>query len=386
MTKRRNVKIIGGGVIGLSLGWELSQRGLDVTIIQKNTAKQTTSWTAGGILPPANLARAIDPLDRLRGFSHELYQDWVFQLESATQIDCGFRRCGGWYLANTPGERASMIGMTRYWDELGISCEAVSRSELAVREPRLQAWIESQPSASGWWVADEWQIRPPRLLQALRMACQSTGVQFVDNTSVRQIGTADSGPRYRIGDDWHDCDDLILCAGAWSGEVGESLGLRHSIIPVRGQVLLLKTEKPELKSIINVGHRYLIPRDDGHVFVGSCEEETGFETGTTPKMLETFSQFAETLVPSLRNAERVAAWSGIRPMTFDGFPMIGRVPEHPQLFVAAGHFRSGWHLAPATAKCMAALVLGDSPAVSLDAFNIGSKQTKSEQHASILTQ
>jgi glycine oxidase len=103
-------------------------------------------------------------------------------------------------------------------------------------------------------------------------------------------------------------------------------------------------------------------------------------------MLETFSQFAETLVPSLRNAERVAAWSGIRPMTFDGFPMIGRVPEHPQLFVAAGHFRSGWHLAPATAKCMAALVLGDSPAVSLDAFNIGSKQTKSEQHASILTQ
>ncbi len=386
MTTQRKISIIGGGVIGLSLAWELSQQGVDVTIIQRDTAKQTTSWTAGGILPPANLAKSLDPLDRLRGFSHELYPDWVSRLESVTQIDCGFRRCGGWYLANTPGERASMIGMTHYWDELGISCEAVSLSELGVREPRLQPWIESQPSAAAWWVADEWQIRPPHLLEALRAACQTTGVHFVDNTTVGQIETADSGPRYRIGDQWQTCDDLILCAGAWLGKLGESIGLRKSVIPIRGQVLLLKTEKPELKSIINVGHRYLIPRDDGHILVGSCEEETGFETGTTAEMLETFSQFAETLVPSLRNAERAAAWSGIRPMTFDGFPMIGHVPEQPKLFVAAGHFRSGWHLAPATAKCLTALVLGDSPTVSLDAFSIGSKQIKSEHHAAILTQ
>ncbi len=376
MTRRKHVTLIGGGVIGLSTGWELIQRGADVTIIQGEDAKRSTSWSAAGILPPANLDSAIDPLDQLRGLSHRLYPEWITRLESTTGIDCGFRRCGGWYLADSPGERASMIGMTSYWKELGVDCQPVSLVELARREPALEPWSHLQPSASAWWVPEEWQIRPPHLLRALRRACQAAGVRFVENTIVSDIDSTRGAVKIRAHGQWQACEQVVLCAGAWSGQIGHAIGLEHSVIPVRGQMLLLRPSHVDLSAIVNVGQRYLVPRDDGHVLVGSCEEETGFEWGTTTPMIESLKAFAVDLIPALSSAEPVATWSGIRPMTFDGFPMIGRVPEQPHVFVAAGHFRSGWHLAPATARCMADLILGQSPEISLNAFGVGKKQLR----------
>ena len=374
MTHR--VTVLGGGVIGLSVAWELLRSGIDVTLIQRDERKRTTSWSAAGILPPANSGSAEDPIDRLRGLSHEMYPAWIQRLEAVSGLDGGFRKCGGWYLANTPGETASLIGMTGYWDELGVRCESVSMPTLAEREPALQSWSQRSRSASAWWLPDEWQIRPPRLLAALRAACEVGGAAFIDGCHVGEIEASGGVVRYQAEGDWYECDNLVLAAGAWSGELAETFGLKRSVIPIRGQMLLLKKRAPEIHGIINVGHRYLVPRDDGHVLVGSCEEETGFAEGTTPEMIQTLMDFATSIVPRLQDAARVDSWFGIRPMTFDGFPMIGRVPEHDGLFVATGHFRSGWHLAPATARCLKAIITGDTPPVCLDAFGVGKKQIK----------
>ncbi|MEM1068079.1 MAG: glycine oxidase ThiO [Planctomycetota bacterium] len=370
----RSVTVIGGGGIGLSIALEMAQRGVETSVIQRDPSSDITSWSAAGILPPARLEQALDPLDRLRGFSHQLYPEWIAQLESTTGVDCGFRKCGGWYLATSPGERAAMVGMTGYWKELGISCHAVSEHELAEREPSLTSWSKGAEASSAWWVPNEWQIRPPHLLRALRTACQSSGVKFRDRTEVVDIATNDGQPHLLVGGNWEKCDQVVLSAGAWSGKIARNLGMEKSVIPIRGQMLLLKTPSSLLTSVVNVGHRYLVPRDDGYLLVGSCEEEVGFEQGTTSDMLESLRQFAVSLIPELKSAESVSHWSGIRPMTFDGFPMIGRVPNESSIYVAAGHFRSGWHLAPATAKCLVALMLGEKPAVDLIAFGAGKKQ------------
>ena len=121
--------------------------------------------------------------------------------------------------------------------------------------------------------------------------------------------------------------------------------------------------------------RYLVARDDGHTLVGSCEEEVGLQLGTTAEMLASLKEFALDLCPELSGADEVQAWSGLRPMTFDGFPIIGRVPESANVYVASGHYRSGLHLSPATAVAMADLMLGKKPAVSLDAFRVGKQQS-----------
>ena len=105
------------------------------------------------------------------------------------------------------------------------------------------------------------------------------------------------------------------------------------------------------------------------------EEEVGFVPGTTEHMIEALRSFAMALCPQLKRASEIRNWSGLRPMTFDGFPMIGRVPETTNVFVAAGHFRSGIHLSPATAVTLADVICGSQPAVSLDAFRIGKQQS-----------
>lgn len=376
-----HVLIVGGGVIGLSLAWQLSRRGVSVTVIERDRIGKATSWAAAGILPPANAAKATDPIDRLRGVSHALFPQWADELRSITGIDVGLRHCGGWYLADTPGETASMIGMTGYWDELDIRCHRVEAAEVAIREPAIADWIagDDEPPKSAWWVPDEYQIRPPRYLQALHQACLAGGVHFVEGEPVADVQSKSSGgaviASVILGDgSRHDGDAIVVCGGVWTGSVAQRLNLRQALIPVRGQILLLKTATPLLKSVVNVGQRYLMCRDDGSTLVGSCEEEVGFQLGTDEQTLAELHDFAIALVPDLKNAERLASWSGLRPLTFDGFPMIGRVPAMESVYVASGHFRSGFHLSPGTAIAMTQLILNETPTIDLDAFRVGKQQ------------
>ena len=366
--------IVGGGVIGLCLAWELAQRGYQVSVIERDQLGRGTSWAGAGILPPANRLTATDPIEQLRGLSHELYPEWSRQLESLTGIDPELRRCGGLYLADTDGERASMLGMTEYWREMSIECNSLEPSELTLREPALESWVKRTKNASAWCVPDEYQIRPPKFLQALSTACAGLGVDLIQNAEVTDLRTVNGIAEVKYRGQWHASDAVILTVGAWTGKVAKSLRLEQSVIPVRGQILLLKSDGPIVRSIVNVGQRYIIAREDGYVLVGSSEEETGFELGTTDAVVDSLRRFAIDLIPELHEAEQVSAWSGLRPMTFDGFPMIGRVPDCENLFVAAGHYRSGLHLSPGTAVVVADLVSGMQPCVDLGPFRVGKQR------------
>ena len=376
---KHSVIVVGAGAVGLSIAWELARRNCEVTLLDRDAVGRGTTWTAAGILPPANFEQSTDPIDRLRGLSHQLYQRWSEKLLAETSIDIGLHRCGGWYLADSPAERAVMVGMTQYWNEMSIQCDSVSLDRLADQEPGLSQWAAQNPDTAAWWVPDEYQVRPPHLVQALRSACEKAGVTIRENCKVIDLfGDRPSNSASVILEDQTKlvANDVVVCSGVWSGTVAEKLNLNHALIPIRGQMLLLKSSQPDLRSVINVGNRYVVARSDGHTLIGSCEEEVGFDLSTDDATLDRLYDFAVTMVPSLRQATRVSAWSGLRPMTFDQFPMIGGVPDQPGLWVAAGHYRSGIHLAPATAVALVDTMLGKKPAVNLEAFRIGKQQTK----------
>ena len=371
------ITIIGGGSIGLCLAWELAQRDCHVTLVERDSVGRSTSWAAAGILPPAKFATATDPIDQLRGYSHELFPDWVQRLTAITGIDTGFRQCGGWYLANTPGERAAMIGMTDYWQDLQIRCESISLGEVSQREPQLRDWLNvSLEATSAWWAPDECQIRSPDYLKALVAACEKFNVDVQPQTEVTNIESNSNSVIVSTASSHSDIetDVVIVCSGTWTGMVAPMLQLESSIVPVRGQMLLLKTESPYFQSVVNVGHRYLVAREDGHTLIGSCEEEVGLNIATTEAAIESLREFAIELCPNLHGAKEIKTWAGLRPMTFDGFPIIGRVPHTRNVYVASGHFRSGLHLSPATARVLADEIMGIQPAVDLHPFRVGKQQ------------
>src|SRR5262249_34892770 len=148
------------------------------------------------------------------------------------------------------------------------------------------------------------------------------------------------------------------------------LGISTGIMPIRGQMVLFKCSTPQIRHIINEGPRYLVPREDGHVLVGSVEEEAGFDKRTTDTVIADLTQFAYGVAPTLRAATIESSWAGLRPGTFDGFPYLGAVPGLSNAFVAAGHFRSGLYLSTGTARLMAELMMGQTPDIDITPFRI----------------
>ncbi len=376
-----DVLVIGGGVIGLGVAWELAKRGAQVRLLERGTIGEGTTWAAAGILPAARADTSLDPLDRLRGLSHEAYPRWAGDILDKTGVDVGLRPCGGYYLASSAGEAASLVASVNYWQELGLKVERLAAGQLAERVPPIADWARSPKFKTAVYSEAECQVRPPDLLRGLAAVCRAGGVRIDEGVSGELVRRGDRAA-FRINQlpgvgqaERRSLelvpDAIVLCGGVWSGQAAADFGLKMSLVPIRGQMLLYRLPTPPFRSVVNEGHRYFVPRDDGHVLVGSGEEEVGFENGTTPECLAMLAQWAEGLLPELAAIKPVKTWSGLRPATFDGFPIIGTVPDAANLFVASGHFRSGVHLAPATAELIADLVQQQTPKVDPSTFGVG---------------
>lgn len=367
----RDCVIVGGGVIGLSIAWELATRGIRSTVIDRGRIARGTSWAGAGILPPAILDTAHDPVDRLRGLSHALHPQWAEKIRHMTGIDTGYRACGGIYLARSAGEAASLWGLSQYWDEYGIRSEALDAERLIDREPALRALAAGSDLRAAWWLPGEAQLRPPRHLRGLAAAAVKAGVDLRENIRARRLVVEEARV---VGLETDDgivaADAVVLAGGAWGSEINADARVARDLVPVRGQVVLYQATPGLLGAVINEGHRYLVPRDDGRIYIGSNEEEVGLDERTTPEVLASLRQWAESVVPELQSAEVVRTWAGLRPGSFDGFPYVGRSPDMENLYVATGHFRSGLHLSCGTAVVIADLMTGRTPAVNIDAFRV----------------
>ncbi|QDS95861.1 Glycine oxidase [Roseimaritima multifibrata] len=365
------ITIVGGGVVGLSVAWEAVRRGLRVTVLEKKTIGEGTSWTAAGILPPANWETATDPVDRLRGLSHSLHPVWAAELLQATGIDNGLRRCGGIYLATSVGEAAALVGLRAYWQEYDIAVEALSMTELVALEPSLTSIVEAGRVKSAYRLPDEYQIRSPDHLAALRAACELEGVEIVESICVDRLDEQPDHIGLQTAAGKRTADAVVVTAGAWSSALAKESGFPFDIIPVRGQVLMYHLSEPPFRHVVNEGNRYFVPREDGHLLIGSCEEEVGWTTETTPSALAEIQHWGEQVWPGLKSHAPMRSWAGLRPSTVDGFPYIGKVPQSRRTFVATGHFRSGIHLSCGSAVLIVDALMGEPPKMDLDPFRIG---------------
>jgi glycine oxidase len=365
--------IVGGGIVGLSAAWELSRRGFLCTVVDAGSIGRGASWAGAGVLPPARLDTAHDPIDQLRGLSHQLHPSWAAELRAESGIDPQLDRCGGVYLARTPGETAALMGQAAYWAEYGIEAHRLEADALRMRLPALAPEGTGSNIRVAYWLPDELRMHPPEYLRALTTALRRRQVELVEASEITELEIIDDevrGARAAGGARW-TAEHVLLCCGAWASRFADARGAIRDAYPVRGQVVLYRDRPDRLPCIVNEGNRYLVPRRDGHIYVGSSEEEVGWQLGTTPEIIGRLRQWAESLVPALREAVVVRTFSGLRPGSFDTFPFLGRSPKYRNLYLATGHFRSGLHLACGTAQLLGELIGGEATSISLAPFRAG---------------
>ena len=295
------VAVIGGGIIGLSTALALAEAGFAVQVLERGEPGRAASWAGGGILsalPPTEIPPGLHSLIEQ---SLKLYPRLCSQLNDSTGIDPEYWACGADY-RNAAGE--------------------------VIRYPELA------------------QVRNPRLLQALQAAALARGVSMHSGVAAHSVEAVQGRLRTVMTSAGRiDCDRAVICAGAWSRELG-----LDDIRPIKGQMLLLRGVPGLLDRILIDDQSYGIPRRDGLILIGSTLEDVGFDLQPTAEARHWLLGRASCLRPGLENLPVEGHWAGLRPRPAGDLPWIGSDPVIQGLYYNTGHHRLGITLAPASAK------------------------------------
>ncbi|RJP21965.1 MAG: glycine oxidase ThiO [Candidatus Omnitrophota bacterium] len=355
--------IIGGGVIGLMIAYELRSAGLDVIVVERGTIGRESSWAGGGILSPLYPWRQDDAITALTGWSQNQYPILADILFAETAIDPEWTQ-SGMLILDCEDADSAIAWSKRYQHAVEV---------LENRDIRDLVSFVSATDVQALWFSDIAQIRPPRLMQALKKYTERMGVTLLEHTAITRF-LADRHCMAGVETETERIatKQIVIACGAWSGTLLQPLHYSLPVEPVRGQMILFRATADLLKPMIHYQNHYLIPRRDGRILAGSTVEYVGFDKSTTPTKILELKEFAIRLLPALNNIPIEHDWAGLRPGSPKGIPFIGPHPTRNGLFINAGHFRNGITLAPASARLMADWILARQPIFDVSPFSLES--------------
>ena len=355
--------IVGGGVIGLLMAKGLARAGASVTLVEKGECGQEASWAGGGIVSPLYPWRYTNAVTALAREAQRSYPQIVQSLLEETGIDAQLQQTG--LLMLEADDAAQALSWAQQYSS---AMQAISADAIYQRVPNLAKGFEQ-----GLWMPNIANVRNPKLLKALvasvRMDAnisvtehaEVTGFEVVEGGTQRQVRRVfmnRNGQKVALS-----AQQFVITAGAWSRQVLQALGVDIPIEPVKGQMLLFKPPQRLLDSIVLTQGRYLIPRRDEHILVGSTLEYSQFDKSTSEDALVSLRRSAIAMLPSLEKFPVVKQWAGLRPGAPKGVPYIGRVSAYENLSVNAGQFRNGLVLAPASAKLLTDILLKQTTSI-----------------------
>jgi len=356
----KRVAVVGGGIIGLSVGWQLARRGCAVTVFDRDTAGRAASWVAAGMLAPVSefgfenedfLAFGQRSMEMFPRYLDELAEDGgrTVPLDTRGTMVVGFHR--------DDTERIRRIYNFR--EQRGLPVQWMTGSEARELEPLL-----SPRAASAMWIPQDHQINNREVVESLKEALAGAGGELAEHTEIKSLRSRNGrcvGVTMSRGD--HDADAVVLAAGCWSGGLaGIPAAIAPKVRPVKGQIVSLGTDPSfEFKRVIRAPDAYILPKGDGRVLIGATEEEMGFDTTPTAGPVMRLIERAWEAVPSIYDLPIESFEAGLRPGTRDHEPLIGDSGMEG-LYYATGHYRHGILLAPVTAYAICDMILeGKTP-------------------------
>ena len=333
-----SILVVGGGVIGLCSARELRLAGYAVKVLDASAQMGTeASGAGGGILSLLYPWRQTVEVKALARRSQVIYPQLAKDISMTTGISPQYFKSGMLITALQDSEEPLALAED--------NAVKVTGSNLAYLEPGLVC------ATTGVYLPAIANIRNPVMMRALVKDCLRLGVELYPNARVTRTLNVASSYHVMLEDGRKFASEfMVIAAGAWSSNLLKQFGLEHQIIPIKGQMIAIRARPGVLRHIILHEGRYLIPRRDGVVLVGSTVEQTGFDKSTEPAVAEDLHDFARFVIPALGQYPVIAHWAGLRPSISGDTPLIEQIPNHPRVVVATGHYRSGLVCAPATAE------------------------------------
>ncbi len=373
-----DVVIVGGGVIGCAIARRAARDGLSVVVLERGTPGMEASWAAAGMLSPLAEADGPGPFLDLLLAARAMYPPYAAALREEAGVDVAYADAGTLFVALREADEAELRERWAWQSAAGLPLERMTAAEAREAEPALSAEVLMALRFPG-----DHQVDNRALGAALWSAAARAGAEFrLGVHAVRLLREGDratgvacaGGERVRAG-------AVVLAGGAWAGRM-EGLPRPLPVEPVHGQLLALEVVPPLFRHVVDSPRCYLVPRASGRVIAGATVERTGDRKAVTPWGLRRLIDGAVEIAPALEHAPLAEAWSGLRPGTPDGFPILGPDPEVPNLVYATGHFRNGILLAPLTGERIGALLSRGEWCADVARFGIGRFQAEDVSDAS----
>lgn len=409
-TLSKHVAIIGAGVVGLCAADSLTKRGYRVTVVDKDAKTgDGCSYGNGGIVVPSHFVPLAAPgmiemglrmmRDRKSPFGIERLTDlqllaWCARFaRSATKshvdrtaplirdlnlssrkryeemvselgVETGFAHRGLLMLCQKPATLDAEAELVEHAHRLGLNAEVLDKRGLEEIEPDVRMNVHGSV-----YFADDAHLSPSAFMGALRRKLIAAGVTFREAVSVE--GFVRSGSRVErliFSDGDLSVDEVVLSAGAWSGELASKLGSRVPMVAGRGYGFTSANapETPRRAAILVEGRVAVTPMPEGVRFVGTMEIARPKVVANSPRV-DGMRASIQDVYPSFKKEHLSGdVWCGLRPCSPDGLPYMGRLQKAPNVVMASGHAMMGMSLGPISGDLVAQVISGEKPSLPLD--------------------
>ncbi|WP_057913668.1 glycine oxidase ThiO [Peribacillus muralis] len=344
--------IVGGGVIGGSIAFQLAKRGKKVLLLEKDRLASKASSAAAGMLGAQSELDVDQPLFRLATESREMFPELAEELKDTSGIDIELVNKGMFKVALTNDGASMLKNKIKTQQAAGLEAHWLS-----IAEARKAEQLLSDELKGAMYIPKDGQVSATRLSLAFTKSAAALGVDIKEFVHVSDLRTKDGavkGVVTNIGE--FSSENVIVASGAWSAFLLEKLGATLDTYPVKGECFSVLTNSPLLERTIFSDGCYLVPKVGGRIIVGATVKANTFNQKVSLEGISTLMERATQLLPAIKGTELEHTWAGIRPQTGDGLPYFGEHPACKGLFIATGHYRNGILLSPITGVLMADMV------------------------------
>ncbi|HTV81421.1 MAG TPA: FAD-dependent oxidoreductase [Acidobacteriaceae bacterium] len=334
--------IAGGGIIGLATALELAAEGYKVTVFDKDEAMSEASRAAAGMLA-GNDPENPPELRELARLSLQLYPDFLARVEELSGAKIPIR-------TNCTVQGAK---------QLPPGVRALSDAEVREFAPRvaMEEWY--------FFLLEEQSFDAWDLAEALPRAALAAGIELREHTAVQGVRSGNGGVEVETPAGVVPAGTFVNCAGAWSAAL-DAL----PVAPRKGHMLTATLPGLcQMRCVLRTPKVYIVPRGENRYTIGPTVESAGFDKQVLNERIEELLERAAELWPPLRDARISETWTGLRPGSEDGLPILDRIEANR--WVATGHYKYGILLGPATGRVMSQWIQRNQPEVEISAFRAG---------------